>query len=147
MSRKNLLSSAVRYIVVHCSFTDPNTDIGAREIDREHRRLGLFSNGYHKVICRDGDIEDGRSLSTIGAHAPGFNSESIGVCLVGGANLNGNPSNNFTDAQLQSLEELLYELLDVFPFATVVGHNELDDGETCPSFNVKRWLKTTDLGV
>ena len=52
----------VKYIVVHCSYTPEQMDIGA-DIDRWHREKGWMMIGYHKVIRRDGTIEDGRPLN------------------------------------------------------------------------------------
>ena len=45
----------------------------------------LPSNGYHYVIDVDGQIFTGRSPDEVSAHVQGFGSESLGVCLAGGA--------------------------------------------------------------
>lgn len=128
------------YIVVHCSATPPKMDIGAREIDRWHRSKGWFRIGYHFVIRRDGSVEHGREVHTVGAHAAGYNDRSIGICLIGGVASDGKvPENNYTPAQWLTLEKLVAELEQEFSKAQVVGHRDLNPGRACPSFNVKEW--------
>jgi hypothetical protein len=40
--------------------------------------------GYHYIIRRDGVLETGRPEEVAGAHARGFNHNSISISLVGG---------------------------------------------------------------
>lgn len=135
---RNLLS--VDYIVVHCSATKPEQDIGADEIRLWHRQRGWLDIGYHKVIRRDGTVEDGRPLHAQGAHARGFNDVSIGICLVGGINARGKPANNYTTEQLTALAALLDSLQMRHPRANVLGHRDLPNvAKACPCFDVKPW--------
>jgi len=128
------------YIVVHCSATPAKMDIGAKEIDRWHRAKGYFRIGYHFVIRRDGTVEHGRELNEVGAHAYGVNERSVGICLVGGvADDNKTPQNNFTDAQFNTLEQLVSELERQFPTAKAVAHRDVTPGRACPSFDVQAW--------
>ena len=77
--------SKTEYIVIHCADTYETMDIGAEDIRKWHvEERGWSDIGYHKVIRRDGTVETGRDIDVSGAHAAGFNSVSIGVCLVGG---------------------------------------------------------------
>lgn len=117
-------------------------DIGVREIDQWHRQRGFLKVGYHFVIRRDGTLETGRSLDEIGAHAAGFNSTSIGICLVGGIDDDGNPDANFKPEQWRTLTEVLARLYALHPAATVCGHRDLDPKKACPSFDVAAWLNT-----
>lgn len=48
-----------------------------------HLDRGFADIGYHKVIRRDGTIENGRDTHLIGAHARGKNRDSLGICLEG----------------------------------------------------------------
>lgn len=126
-------------VVVHSSATPPSMDIGRAEIDRWHRQRGWLMIGYHYVIRRDGEVELGRPVMDPGAHALGYNSESIGICLVGGVDDDHKPDDNFTDEQHESLVHLHKTLTMQFPEAEWVGHNELAD-TSCPSFDVQEWL-------
>ena len=52
-----------KFIVVHSSQTTPEQNISAKDIEEMHRKDGLLTIGYHKVIKRDGTIEDGRDIT------------------------------------------------------------------------------------
>ena len=131
----------VKFLVVHCSATPDDMDIGVAEIDRWHKAKGWRGIGYHFVIRRDGTIEYGRPLSTPGAHAAGFNSKSIGICLVGGINDEGDPEDNFTAIQKTMLRSKLNELkFEKYKHAEVLGHRDLPNvKKACPSFDVRAW--------
>lgn len=135
-------------IVVHCAATKPSMDIGAREIGQWHRAQGWLSIGYHFVIRRDGQVEEGRPHDVVGSHVKGFNERSIGICLVGGIDDQGKPEDNFTDDQKAALHALLWRYTSgiehegLYADLPVVGHRDLDSGKACPSFDVQAWLKS-----
>ena len=79
----------IDHIIVHCSYTPPSMDIGAETIREWHtlpkpKGRGWSDIGYHWVIRRNGTVEAGRSEERAGAHAKGYNQDSIGICLIGG---------------------------------------------------------------
>lgn len=39
--------------------------------------------GYNFVVGEDGNVYEGRGWDKIGAHAPSYNSKSIGICMIG----------------------------------------------------------------
>lgn len=129
---------SVDYLVVHCSATKEDQDIGVNEIRRWHRQRGFFDVGYHYVIRRDGSIEKGREDNVPGAHARGFNHRSLGICLVGGVESNGKTAEqNFTPQQYETLKSLLFNLKREYPEATVLGHRDLPNvNKACPSFDM-----------
>lgn len=131
--------SRTDFIILHCSATPPNMDIGRSEIDKWHKDRGWAGIGYHYVIRRDGTVEDGRPLDEVGAHVQGHNNNSVGVCLVGGVDGSNSPQDNFTDAQWASLTMLVEALLETFPNAQVKGHRDFDSRKACPSFDVAKW--------
>lgn len=136
---------STKYIVIHCSATRPNMDVGAKEIDSWHRANGWNGIGYHYVIRRNGKIEKGRQENLVGSHVAGHNSNSVGVCLVGGIAATGKgwpPENNFTDAQWDSLRDLLNELTARYPSATILGHRDFPRvNKACPSFDARAWAR------
>lgn len=133
------VSRKINRIIVHCSYTKPNQDIGRKEIDRWHRQRGFLGIGYHYVIRRDGSIETGRPLERAGAHAVGHNADSVGICMVGGKSHAGNPTNNFTEEQFESLEVLLGDLKAVYPIKEIIGHYDVNPQKSCPCFDVRKW--------
>ena len=133
------------FIVIHCSATPEEMDIGWKEIDRWHRAKGWRMGGYHHVIRRDGSIEKGRDLTAQGAHAKGYNHKSVGICLVGGVEPDGKtPEDNFRAPQINQLVALLKRLRGMYPSARIIGHNEISS-KACPSFSVQERLKEWNL--
>jgi N-acetyl-anhydromuramyl-L-alanine amidase AmpD len=141
------------FIVVHCSASGPDSDIGVDEIDQWHKDRGWDGIGYHAVIRRSGEIEFGRHFDVAGSHVKGQNYRSVGLCLVGGVDERGEPENNFTHDQFESLRALLDMLQRAYPNAAVLGHRDLSpdlDGDglvseaewlkDCPCFSVRDWL-------
>lgn len=139
--------SNIKYIIVHCSYTPENMDIGVETIDRWHREKGWMGCGYHAVIKRDGTVELGRPLDKNGAHVKGMNSSSKGICLIGGMNRSKDgPALNFTDEQYESLRDLIDQWKDWhFPAAKVKGHTDFDKGKTCPNFDAELWYNEDKL--
>ena len=67
------------------------------------------------------------------------NKNSIGICLIGGQNANGQPECNFTLKQYQSLSTLVADLESFYKQVEIVGHRDVSDS-LCPQFNVKELL-------
>ncbi len=150
----------ITFIAVHCSATQPKANIGAIEIDKMHKMRGFACIGYHYVIKRDGTIERGRPINTIGAHVYGYNSTSLGICLVGGVDEHGKATNNFTPEQFVSLKELISVLIKTRPLAKVLGHRDFSpdknhDGiispneymKECPCFDVRGWMVKNHINI
>lgn len=122
-------------IIVHCSATREGADFHARDIDRWHKQRGYKKIGYHYMITLDGSIEGGRTESEIGAHCVGHNSNSIGVCYIGGLSADGKTAKDTrTDAQKKALEQLLRHLVKKYPQATIHSHRDFAN-KACPSFD------------
>lgn len=140
--KKRLKTNA---IFIHAADTPSTMDIGWKEIHQWHvKDNGWAAIGYHVVIRRDGTIEAGRPLDAVGAHVASRNSDSVGICLIGGkgpyAGLD--PTKHYTNEQLVSLVAVVKDLLTQYPEATVLGHRDADKGKQCPSFDAKNWWAT-----
>ncbi|PXA91215.1 lysozyme [Caulobacter sp. D4A] len=143
----------VDFLVVHCSATPVTRDIGAKEIRQMHMQQGWADIGYHYVIRRDGRVDKGRADTVPGAHVQGFNSRSLGICMVGGVKPDGKTAEaNFTDAQYAALRHTLDSLKHAYPDAVILGHRDLSpdrnrDGKVtkgewlkeCPTFDAGTW--------
>ena len=112
----------------------------AAQIDTWHRQRGFHLGiGYHYVIRRNGEIEQGRPEYMVGAHCLNHNAHSIGVCYEGGLDIRGQPADTRTEAQKASLRTLLENLHRRYPRAVIVGHHDLNPHKACPSIeNVAR---------
>jgi len=154
-------SDTIKRIVVHCSATYPNQDIGRDEIHQMHLNRGWSGIGYHYVIRKSGAVELGRDhdndgvvTDEIGAHVKGFNKDSIGIVYVGGLDDNGKGIDTRTDEQVMTLRKLIHLLKSRYPNAEVLGHRDLSpdtDGDgvveshewlkLCPCFDAKEEYK------
>lgn len=130
----------IELIIVHCSDTPDERDLGVDDIRRYHKEQGWSDVGYHEIIRRDGKMEVGRPLMRIGAHCKGSNLYSVGICLIG--------QHEFTPAQFSTLAERCHYYMDTYHIKPdqIFGHYELDKkGKTCPNFDVA--CLRTDLGA
>ena len=147
-------------IVLHCS---DSTWGSCPEIRDWHVNGNGWSDiGYHYVInngqiksnyyldSMNGSIEIGRIIdgdmiaetSEKGAHAYGYNSDSIGICLVG--------KEKFTPAQFGNLFNLVSDLMSKFniKLESIFGHYELDPKKTCPNIDMSSFRKLLqNIGV
>lgn len=133
---------AINLIVVHCSATREDREFTEFDLDTCHRRRGFNGTGYHFYIRKNGDIKSTRAVERIGAHAKGFNAESIGICYEGGLDSRGQPKDTRTEWQKHSLRVLILTLLIDYPGCRICGHRDLSpdlngNGEIEP----EEWVK------
>ena len=130
----------IKEIIIHCSDTPEWRDDRAANIRRWHKARGFDDIGYHYIIDLDGTIEPGREIEKAGAHAQGHNTNSIGICYIGGADSNMKPKDTRTDAQKSSLLLLLKYLRSKYPAARIIGHRDVS-AKPCPCFDAKTEYK------
>ena len=119
-------------IYIHCSASPDSRDsVDAAEIDQWHKERGWDGIGYHWVIKRDGTCERGRSELVQGAHARGFNKDSLAICLVG--------DRHFTATQMSMLCLLLYSITNRYNISAdkIKCHYQVTDKKTCPNIPVE----------
>nr|CAD7445072.1 unnamed protein product [Timema bartmani] len=94
--------------------------------------------GYSFVIGEDGHVYEGRGWDFIGAHAPGYNTQSIGICVIG----------DFSDRlpneeALTTLSELISCGVDIGKIGEgyhVIGHRQARD-TLCPGDTLYKWVE------
>ena len=128
----------IKELIMHCSATPEGKDYSVDTIRQWHLQRGFSDIGYHYVVYRDGSIHIGRDESIIGAHCTGHNTNSIGVCYIGGVATDGKtPKDTRTTEQKQSLVKLLKELKTKYPQASIHGHRDFAN-KACPSFDATK---------
>ena len=131
----------IKELIVHCSATPEGKDYSVDTIRQWHLQRGFSDIGYHYVIYRDGSIHIGRDESIIGAHCTGHNTNSIGVCYIGGCASDGKtPKDTRTLQQKESLLSLLKTLKVKYPNAKIYPHYKFA-AKACPSFNAEEEYK------
>ena len=118
-------------IVVHHIGMANDDDVSAETVHEWHLNNGWSGIGYHFIIRKNGTIEEGRPLGTVGAHVYGENRHTVGV------NLAGNFENAVpTEAQKASAARLIASLCTVYQLdpvwqGAVKGHRDLN-ATACP---------------
>jgi len=127
-------------VILHCAATfdsmRPNGkhwDIDAADVDRWHKKRGWRGIGYHFFIKRDGTLEAGRKVGTMGAHTRGQN-HNIGVCYSG--------TYKPTKAQLVTLVNLSEDIRAKYGISPMAWepHNKYAN-KTCPGFDKEQIQK------
>ena len=117
-------------IVIHHTGNPTDDNLSAIAIHSSHQAQGWSGIGYHYVVRKDGTVEEGRPHWTIGAHAYGDNSHTIGIHVCGNFEI-GQP----TDAQIESLAMLISGLAYDYGLPindeTVVAHRDLMPTACC----------------
>jgi len=151
----------IHTIVIHCSATKAGRWIDAEDISAMHQARGWAMIGYHRVIRLDGSVEQGRPFNRRGAHVRGNNTNTVGICMIGGLDEDGNPTDTFTDQQYHALMAELINLRALFPnLRGICGHRDFSpdlngDGliqpnewiKVCPCFEVADKLEKWGIRV
>lgn len=85
-----------------------------------HLANGWVGCGYHYFINKRGEIFKGRPDDTIGSHAKGFNSTTLGICFEGNFDKEVPPQ-----VQIEVGLELVEYLKKKYNISKVKGHGEL----------------------
>lgn len=122
-------------VVIHHSLTPDGDTLSYPAIRRYHiDQRGWREIAYHLVVERmGGDLYAilGRALDETGAHAPGANRDSIGVCIVGNFTRE-RPDDELLAFAANHVAGFCREL-DIEPNTeTIVGHRDVTPGRTCP---------------
>lgn len=132
----------INRIIVHCTATPEGRVETVESIRMMHKAKGWADIGYHYLIGLNGERWNGRNVNLVGAHCEGYNTNSIGVCYVGGCDKNMKAKDTRTDKQKAALIALLKDLRKLYPKAKIVSHRDLDrKGKACPSFDATNEYK------
>jgi hypothetical protein len=132
------MSNNPKYLIVHHSASSPHETVQSLRAFHIEKR-GWSDIGYHKLILNPEGIntefkkttdliKQGRPDSIPGAHCPGYNSKSLGICLVGNFMSTSPPPE-----MLEALETCIRILMKRYkiPAKNIKAHRELYATE-CP---------------
>lgn len=105
------------------------TECSATDIHRWHKEQGWAGIGYHFLVRKDGTIERGRPENTVGAHASGNNSDSIGICFEGAF-----MKERMGQTQINAGRELISYLKSKYGISKVQKHKDVNP-TNCPGAN------------
>ena len=114
-------------IVLHHSGTTVLQTV--ETIHNYHKSKGWAGIGYHYYVRKDGSIYKGRPETMAGAHCPGVNSTSIGICAEGDFN-----TETMAEVQKQAIRELIADIKARYNIKYVKGHRDIVS-TSCPGKN------------
>lgn len=100
-----------------------------QDVHRWHRNKGWSGIGYHFFVRKNGSVYRGRPENTVGAHASGSNSDSVGVCFEGAYMTETMPA-----AQKTAGKELIAYLKGQYGISKVQAHRDVC-ATSCPGAN------------
>lgn len=135
------LKRDVKYIVIHCTATQPETSI--ESIKKYWKEVKGWKDvpGYHYIIKPSGEIikllEEAKNSYGVYAH----NNECISVSYIGGIDKTGKAKDTRTRKQETAMFNKIVELSNRYPAAEILGHRDFPGvKKACPCFDVKTWL-------
>ncbi len=105
------------------------SECSAADIHSWHKEQGWSGIGYHFLVRKDGTIERGRPEHTVGAHAAGNNSDSIGICFEGAF-----MKERMEQTQINAGRELIAYLKSKYGISKVQKHKDVNP-TNCPGAN------------
>ena len=142
----------IERIFVHCTAGPQNQKVQTI-LDYWKKSLKWNSPGYHYIIQPDGKIVQLLDESKPSNGVAGYNSTSINVCYIGGVDNKGRAIDNRTEAQKNSLFNLLTYLKQQYPKAHIMGHRDIWGKDSkkwkkwCPCFDAEQEYKEINDGT
>ena len=106
-------------VTVHATMTTPGLHLTGKDVDRRDRSKGFSKCGYHVVISREGDVHEARKSTEASIHDEAEAKEAYSICLVGGVDDTGKPTDNFTLPQWEALKTVIRVAGEVNRFTSV----------------------------
>ena len=98
-------------------------------IHNYHKNKGWAGIGYHFYVRKDGSVYRGRPENMAGAHCPGVNSISLGICAEGDFE-----QEIMNDVQKNAIVELIKDIKSRYNIKWIKGHREIISTD-CPGAN------------
>jgi hypothetical protein len=135
------LAEVLTTLIVHHSASALD---GPRDIQKLHmERRGYADVAYHYLIGYQGQLYVGRDVHVRGAHTAGFNTGTVGACLLGNFQ-NQQPA----AAQLDTRRILAANLAATVGIGYLASHQDFLPGETlCPGEHLAPLLPELAAGV
>lgn len=106
------------------------TSCTVEDINRWHKANGWAGIGYHYFVRKDGSIYKGRPDNAQGAHCPGHNVTSLGICAEGSY-----VKEQMPEVQKKAIAELIKYLKAKYPAITSIKRHKDCYATSCPGAN------------
>jgi len=124
-------------VVHHAAFDEGSDRATLAEVQRLHRLERQWADvAYHFLVGRSGSIYEGRDWHVRGTHVAGFNTGSIGICLLGNY-MQQQP----TAQQLTQAQWLINWLAERLQLTHIAGHRDFNTGTLCPGDHLAPYIQ------
>ncbi|NDJ86920.1 MAG: hypothetical protein GYB66_13645 [Chloroflexi bacterium] len=138
------LRDVYRTVVIHHSVIyevdDLTTMHAVQDMHLDER--GWSDIAYHFCVGASGTVYEGRLMRLRGTHTAGYNTGSLGVCLLGNFEMD-TPSAE----QLEATQSLVNWLALRLELSHLAGHREFNPETRCPGENLAPLLDDMALGA
>ena len=123
-------------VAIHHSAILLATNETMPDVQDLHMNTNFWADvGYHYAIDKDGIIYEGRDIHVRGASVAGYNTGTIGVCVMG----------NFEvdlplEIQLTKLQRLVNYLATTYTLTHLATHHEFNPESVCPGKNMLPYI-------
>lgn len=145
--------SKLKYLVLHCTDTMPGREVSSEELRHWHTDPKPRGNGWKQVGYRGMFHINGEQKELVPNNndgivdpwevtngAAGYNSQCEHWVYVGG-----HGGDTRTLKQKQAMAVAVKAFHERNPQVLIVGHNYLNPGKSCPSFDVQAWLRSIGI--
>ena len=140
------MTREISEIIVHWSETYTDANLTAKQLKE---LTGAGDEEYHLIIKRDGSLQRGVPMNTVGNHCEinGHNHYSIGICFVGGVNVASGDENvefitasSITRTQYNTFYQICRTFFNQYPGGQALGHMDVDITQDDPGFDVRNYV-------
>ncbi len=114
LNSDSLRTNKPEYLILHSTKNYPEFE----DVLRYHKEEKAWSGmGYHLFISESGKITQGRPYNKEAAHALGFNTNSIGLCIY-------SSNGKLTENKVNITKGLIKTIEDEFPNLNLLSHTQ-----------------------
>ena len=136
----------LKWLTIHCAATPEGRNVRPETVEQwDIAKFGVKS--YHWIVDINGKAHRSLADDQMGAHVGKHNSGNIGICYVGGCDINMKRAKDTrTPLQRQTLLALVRGYKVEYPGIVIRGHRDWPGvKKDCPSFDVAAWLQAENL--
>ncbi len=134
----NDLADEYSTVAIHHSAALLSTNETMKSVQDLHMDSNHWADvGYHYVIDKNGILYEGRDIHVRGSSVAGYNTGTIGVCVMG------NFEQDFPlEIQLTILQQVVNWLAATYTLTHLAAHGEFNKESVCPGKNMMPYLDT-----
>ncbi len=130
------LADVYSTVAIHHSAILLDTNETMRDVQDLHMDTNHWADvGYHYAIDKNGIVYEGRDIHVRGSSVAGYNTGTIGVCVMG----------NFEvdiplEIQRAKMQQLVNWLATTYTLTHLATHHEFNPGSVCPGKNMLPYI-------